>query len=929
MSIPRATYRIQLHRGFGFRDAADLVPYLAALGVSHVYCSPYLRARSGSTHGYDIIGHHELNPEIGTRAEYDSFVAALHEHGMGQLMDVVPNHMGVMAADNAWWMDVLENGQASSYADYFDIDWHPASAHLENRLLVPVLGKHYGATLEAGELALSFDAVQGTFSVHYFQHRFPIDPRTYPHVLRRVAGELDSVAEAFSRLPSREERNRFEERNAGKEALKDHLAQRCAVNPGLVREIEAAVQQINGRAGEAASFDALHELLDGQAYRLAFWRVASDEINYRRFFDINDLAALRMEKPEVFEATHAFIFELIREGAVDALRIDHPDGLYDPAAYFRRLQEKYLAVCGEGKAIEPRRPMYVVLEKIIASFEDMPHSWPVHGSTGYRFANLVNGVFVDESSARAFTRLYAGYTGVGESFEEIAKRSRHLILRTSLASELTVLANRLARIAHSRRATRDYTLNTLRQALAEVIASFPVYRTYVAEHRSSEDKRWIEWAIARARRRTRAADMSIFDFVGSALLSDEPEMRAFTMKFQQVTAPVMAKGVEDTSFYIYNRLVSLNDVGGDPATFGHGVNAFHGASAVRTAHWPHTMLATSTHDNKRAEDVRARINVLSEVPAAWRLNLRRWTRMNRSKKTTLEGTQAPSRNDEYLLYQTLLGSFDFPQTAGELGEYAKRIESYMLKAVREAKAHSSWINADADYESAVSTFVHGLLKPGRNIFLERLQEAAKTVGWLGMLNSLSMTVIKLTSPGVPDIYQGSELWDFSLVDPDNRRPVDYEKRRRLLASLPVAGRTSYARIRELFLAPHDGRAKLYLIRQLLGHRARNPDFFRNAGYTPLLAEGQRQPNVLCFARKHLDAGLLTVAPRLHASLGLGEGALPIGKAVWGDTKIAVPFLADGTSLYDIVSGRRVTIEGNCLAVADVLVDAPVAALVPD
>jgi (1->4)-alpha-D-glucan 1-alpha-D-glucosylmutase len=926
MSIPRATYRLQLHRGFGFRDAAALVPYLAALGISHVYCSPYLRARSGSMHGYDIIDHRELNPEIGSRAEFDAFVDALHQHGMGQVMDVVPNHMAVMAADNAWWMDVLENGQASVFAEHFDIDWHPASAHLANRLLVPVLGGHYGAVLEAGELALGFDAVLGTFSITYHRHRFPVDPRTYPQIMGRAAAAFKGLTEAFSALPPREAVSLSGERDAAKEALKRRFSRLCSEDSAIEPAIREVVRAINGTVGEASSFDALHELLDSQAYRLAFWQVASDEINYRRFFDVNELAALRMEREEVFEATHGLVFDLVREGAVDALRIDHPDGLYNPAAYFRRLQQKYIEVRAADAGIEPRRPLYVVLEKIVASFENMPESWTVHGSTGYRFANLVNGVFVDESAARAFGRLYSGYTGVSESFEEIARRSRHLILRTALASELTVLANRLARLAHSRRATRDYTLNTLRQALAEVIACFPVYRTYLAEDVSAEDRRWIEWAVARARKHARAADPGIFGFISSTLLSDDPAMRSFAMKFQQLTAPVMAKGVEDTSFYIYNRLLSLNDVGGDPATFGYGVNAFHGASADRAAKWPHTMLATSTHDNKRSEDVRARINVLSELPAAWRLNLRRWSRMNRSKKRLVDGAQVPSLNDEYLLYQTLLGSFPFPRSTEERIAYAKRIEAYMLKAVREAKVHTSWINQDPAYEGAVCAFVEGLLKPGRNLFFERLAEAAQTVGWLGMLNSLSITAIKLTSPGVPDIYQGNELWDWSLVDPDNRRAVDYETRRSLLARLPRADHATADEVVELFRKPHDGRVKLYVIATLLGYRKENPDVFASAGYTPVHANGLRQANLLAFARTRAGGGLVTVATRLHASLGIAEGQLPCGEAVWGDTTVALPFLKEGLELRHLLTGRRYTVRGGMLTAAEILGDVPVATL---
>ncbi len=927
MGIPRATYRLQLHQGFGFRDATALVPYLSALGVSHVYCSPYLRARSGSTHGYDIIGHHELNPEIGSRADFDAFAAALRAHGMGQIMDVVPNHMGVMAADNAWWMDVLENGQSAGHAEYFDIDWHPASAHLANRLLVPVLGGHYGALLEAGEFGLDFDSVQGTFSVNYHEHRFPVDPRTYFMILSRAGADLEGVARAFGELPPREATDRAAERNVSKETLKRGFASLCESNPRFAAAIQSTVRCYNGVPGDPASFDALHELLDAQAYRLAYWRVASDEINYRRFFDINSLAALRMERPEVFEATHAFVFELLRAGAVDGLRVDHPDGLYDPAEYFSRLQKKFIEVCAPG-AIDAERPLYVVIEKIIAPFEKLPEGWAVHGTTGYRFANLLNGLFVDEAAGKGFTRLYSGYTGVGESFEDIARNSKHLVLRTALASELTVLANRLARIAHADRATRDYTLNTLRQALADVIAAFPVYRSYMSSDVSADDRRWVEWAIARARRHTRAADDSIFDFIKATLLSDGRAARAFTMKFQQLTAPVMAKGVEDTTFYIYNRLLSLNDVGGDPAAFGYGVNAFHRASADRAAKWPHTMLATSTHDNKRSEDVRARIDVLSELPAAWRLNLRRWSRMNRSKKRVVDGARAPSRNDEYMLYQTLLGSFP-PKIAesGELAAFAKRIEGYMLKAVREAKANTSWINPNHEYEAAICGFVRGLLRPERNLFLEDLRTAAATVGWLGMLNSLSMTVIKLTSPGVPDIYQGNELWDFSLVDPDNRRPVDYEVRRAMLDRLPQPGTSPIGEIREIFHNPHDGRAKLFVIAQLLGYRRAHSDVFLHGAYLPLQAVGHRHSNVLAFARNHAQGGAVIVGTRLHASLGIAEGALPCAEAVWGDTVVQLPFVPEGTQLRHLLTGRRCVVSAGALRLAEVFADVPAAVLV--
>lgn len=953
--IPRATYRLQLNRSFTFNDATRIVSYLAALGVSHVYCSPYLRARSGSTHGYDIVDHSTLNPEIGTAEDFERFTAALAEHDMGQLVDVVPNHMGVMGADNGWWLDVLENGQASVYADFFDIDWQSAGS--AGRVLVPVLGDHYGAVLAAGELVLKFAPDEGTFSVYYHEHRLPIDPREYPRILARAlgtlerdaadsdaAGELKTLVAAFCNLPPRSLHSAegIAARAAGKQSLQRGLAELVRASPPIGAAIEAAVQSFGAAANDPASVDALHELLEAQAYRVAFWRVASDEINYRRFFDINDLAALRMENEAAFEATHRKIFDWLRAGTVDSLRIDHVDGLFDPAAYCRRLQDRYRQLGGPGAAAmaaDPqRRPLYVVTEKIIAAFEDMPQSWGVYGTTGYRFAALANGVLVDTAAEQRITRTYESFTGDHTPFSEIIVRSKHLIMRGALASELMVLANRLARIAHANRNTRDYTVSTLRQSLAEVVARFPVYRTYIAPDPQAKieesDRRYIEWAVALAKRHTRAADVSIFDFIKSVLLceadcAEQPAaaaMRAFACRFQQLTSPVMAKGVEDTAMYIYNRLVSLNDVGGEPATFGVTVGAFHGASIDRATNWPATLLATSTHDNKRSEDVRARIDVLSEFPAAWQLGLRRWARMNRSKKREVDGEPAPSRNDEYLLYQILIGTFPTgaPDDAA-LEEYRGRIERYMLKAVREAKVHTSWITPAESYEEAVRAFVAALLKPGkRNLFLEHFRESAAPFAWLGMLNSLSMTLLKYTSPGVPDCYQGCEFFDFSLVDPDNRRPVDYAARGTALVDLAArAQRERRPDMRELFAgAPGNSAAKLHLIWRLLMLRRARSSLFLHGGYTPLNVAGARERNIITFARRYAGSGVIAIAGRMFGSLDLAPGHLPCGENVWGDTRIALPFLAEGTLLRHAISGETARVTDGGIRVALAFADFP-------
>ncbi|MBI2312333.1 MAG: malto-oligosyltrehalose synthase [Betaproteobacteria bacterium] len=934
--IPLATYRLQFGGAFTFAQAAALVPYLHGLGVSHCYASPYLKARPGSRHGYDIIDHNALNPEIGTRGDYGRFVEALRRHGMGQILDLVPNHMGVMGSDNAWWLDVLENGPASVYADFFDIDWTPLKDELRYKVLLPVLGDHYGTVLDRGELTLAFDAGRGEFSVHYFEHRFPLDPAEYPRVLRhcqdRLAAALgadnpvlldcQALTTAFGHLPGRVETSadKVLERNRDKEVHKRHLADLAARSPEVAAFIAENVGEFNGRPGDQASFDALHELIKAQAFRLAFWRVASDEINYRRFFDINDLAGLRMENPAVFEATHRLVFSLIDDGSVEGLRIDHPDGLYDPGEYFRRLQAHFRGAAAEAgeTAGKPARFIYLVGEKILAEHERLPEDWPVHGTTGYRFANVLNGLFVDVSAESRLDRIYADFTGEHVDFDDLAYRCKRLIMKTAMAGELNMLARELSRIALASRHTCDFTLNSLRDALAEVGACFPVYRTYISPQEvSAADRRHIEWAVAVARKRSRAADVSVFDFVRGVLTTDIAEGRnpayrdrvlGFAMRFQQFSAPVMAKGVEDTAFYICNRLVSLNEVGGDPRSFGFSLEAFHAASRDRALNWPHTMLATSTHDSKRSEDVRARIDVLSEIPALWKLNLRRWRRLNRNKKSMADGEPAPWRNDEYLLYQALIGTWPLePPDEEALNAYRERIERYMLKAVREAKVASSWINVNTEYEAALSKFVGSLLAPGpRNLFLPELNALARQVAHFGMLNSLAMTLIKLTSPGVPDIYQGNELWDFSLVDPDNRRPVDFDRRTRLLDELTRMAEEARGdlgrRVHALLDRLSDGRAKFFVTWRALGMRRALPELFGTGDYVPIKAAGERADHVCAFARTKGANTSITVAPRLVARLLGGDMTLPLGTEAWRDTRIDVPWAA-GQAYRNVLTGE--------------------------
>jgi (1->4)-alpha-D-glucan 1-alpha-D-glucosylmutase len=834
-AVPRATYRLQLSAAFALDDAARLVPYLAQLGVSHAYCSPLLRARKGSTHGYDVVDHRSINPELGGEAALERFVETLHAHGMGLILDIVPNHMGVFGDDNAWWQDVLANGPRSRYARYFDIEWHPVNPDLEGKVLAPVLGGHYGHVLERGELVLEDGAVR------YHGHRFP---------------------------------------------LRD--------GEGL-------------RPGED-----LHALLERQCYRLAYWRVAADEINYRRFFDVNELAALRQEDAEVFEATHDTVLRLAAQGKVDGLRIDHSDGLADPARYFARLQEGYTRRGGRGT-------LYVVAEKIAAHHERVPQDWAIAGTTGYRFAAVANGLFVERAARARLERVWRTFTGVSEDFAEAAYRGRRAVLKSALAAELTMLATQLWRLARAERATRDYTLNALREALREVAACMPVYRTYLAGAPGAQDRRHIDWAVARARRRGRAADVSVFDFVRAALLGLEGRSLALAVRFQQFSAAVAAKGVEDTAFYNWMPLASLNEVGGEPDQFGITVRAFHGASADRSAHWPHTMLATSTHDHKRSEDVRSRIDVLSEMPAAWRLMLRRWGALNRAHRAHLESGPAPCAADEYLLYQTLLGTLP-PGTLDDAGlaAWRERIERYMVKAAREAKAHTSWISPSEDYENALGAFVRGLLgRLSPNPFLDDLRAQAEPIAWFGALNSLTLALVKFASPGVPDLYQGSELIELTLVDPDNRRPVDFELRARLLQEIEHSADPA-----PLATVPHDGRAKLWVISRLLQLRKRLPELFAAGAYLPLEVSGARREHVVAFARTHASGTLVIVAGRLFVKLLGAPGKLPLGEA-WEDTVLALP--PGATALENVLTGERLDAGGG-VALSRACARFPVAAL---
>ncbi|WP_218944141.1 malto-oligosyltrehalose synthase [Marinobacter changyiensis] len=950
-AIPTATYRIQLNRDFSFRDATDLIPYLHDLGISHCYCSPYLKARSGSSHGYDIVDHGSLNPEIGSQADFDDFVAKLRALGMGHILDMVPNHMGVMGDDNLWWLDVLENGPASQFGHFFDIDWTPLRRGMNNQVLIPVLGDHYGDVLDKTQLKLAFDQHEGTFSVHYYEHRFPIDPRQYPRILNRQPGKLkerfgceeptlmefQSLMTALENLPPRSStlEEELTARNRDKEFLKQRLKFLHENSPALQQHLKGVVREINKSEALGSGISSpMHELLEAQAYRLAYWRVAADEINYRRFFDINDLACLRQEEHAVFEKTHSLALALVREGKVQGLRIDHPDGLCDPAQYFHRLQ-------GD-------RPAYLIAEKILSEGERLRRAWPIHGTTGYEFAADCTGLFIDPDSADEMQSIYEAFVGHRMEFQDICYRSKKLIVQTSLASEMAVLANQLARIADADPHSRDFTLNGLRQALTEVVACFPVYRTYITDHGvTEEDRDQVDRAVQDAMKRSRAADITAFRFIRDALLLELGEglpealrrrLIQFSMSFQQYTSPVMAKGLEDTALYVYHRLVALNEVGGKPGVFGISPAAFHQANLERQANWPHSMVDTSTHDTKRSADTRARIGVLSEIPDQWREKVNHWTAINARHKHQDNDSAWPEKNTEYLLYQTLVGAWPMESLPSiDMEAFGARIRDYMLKAVKEAKQHTSWINSNAGYEESLSAFIDAILDPANSEFLEDFTGFQKSVSNLGMYVSLAQLLLKLTAPGVPDTYQGDELWNFNLVDPDNRRPVNYDQRRQTLQELKAQfdgesiDRTALSMLTDDML---DGRIKCYLTWKCLSLRRQHADLFSQGAYIVLRTRGAQADNLFAFAREHEGDTLIVAVPRL---LGRLAGATASGsgnimrRLDWGNSGIELPEQLAARDYRNHLTGESVEVtsfDNSPLLMAEQLfAEFPVALLV--
>jgi len=932
---------VQLNKEFTFNHAHGIVDYLHDLGVGDCYASSYLAAVPGSPHGYDVANPTRLNPDIGTDDEYWAWIEALHARGMGHIIDVVPNHMGIAKSANPWWLDVLENGPSSRFARCFDIEWHPIKDELAEKVLIPVLGDMYGAVLERQELSLRYE--QGAFAVHYYNETLPIAPDTYPLILDHglaewladhrgdEANELQSILTAATHLPPRDTRDpeAIAVRAREKEIVKRRLAELSSRNGAVAAFIDEAVSRLNGTIGDPHSFNDLDRLLNAQSYRLAHWRVASEEINYRRFFDVNQLAALRMEDPEVFDEVHRFIFSLVERGAATGLRIDHVDGLFNPGDYLERLQNRL-------------GHFYIIVEKILSAGEQLPRDWPIAGTTGYEFAAVVNNLFVDHRNERALDDIYSRFVRDRhnpKTFDDLAYASKKRILHETMSGDINSLGHQLNRFSERNRHFRDFTLYNLISTLKEVIACFPVYRTYVNERDqvSDHDHRYISQAVRCAKRRAPVMTSLAFDFIQRLLLkqtamssTDACEERArFIGKFQQITSPVAAKGIEDTALYLYCRLLSLNDVGSDPTIFGLDAADVHAWMRRRQERWPAALSTTSTHDMKRGEDVRARIDVLSEIPGAWKTAVAKWRALNRRHKTNVSGL-APDPAEEYLLYQTLVGAWPFGVDATTVqGSFRQRMQDYMRKVLREAKVHTSWIAPNEEYEAAVLRFLAAILDPRKSApFLHAFLPFQARVAELGIYNSLAQLAIKITAPGVPDFYQGGELWDLNLVDPDNRRPVDYDTRRAALEALKGCAEVSIARLLE---RRHDGHVKLFVTTRGLHARAAVRDLYEQGAYEALTASGAHRESVFAFARVAGGRAALTIAPRLVSSL-VPDASPPIGRTVWSDTRIALTDIP-GSRFRDAFTGAIVeaeTVDGAAsLAVGEVLSQFPVAVLLPD
>lgn len=917
--IPNTTYRVQLNKNFRFRDLIKILPYLKKIGIDTIYTSPFFKAIPGSMHGYNIIDSNCINPEIGSEQEFQNYLSALKENDLEQIIDIVPNHMGVLGAENKWWMDVLENGPASIYAKYFDIDWNPFNENIRNKVLLPILGEYYGRVIDNKEVQLSLS--ETGFQANYYSNQLPIAPDTYPLILEyRISklkekfseekfNEYQEVISCFKKLAKRIKlsKTRITTRNKNKELGKEKLAKLINSSKTIQDFIAENINELNGKVGDPKSFNNLSKILDTQSYRLCHWKVAVEEINYRRFFDINELAAIRVEEKEVFENYHKLAFSLIENSQAKGLRIDHPDGLYHPEKYFKELQDSL------------SKPTYVIIEKILERDETLNPKWKVNGTVGYDFLNSLNGIFVQENNKTAFDNLYEDFLGYDMNFEELLYQKKKSFVFFNMAAEINALGNKLDSISELSRYYRDFTRNNLTLAIGETIACFPVYRSYISPTDigvNAKDEEYIKFSTKKAKNKAAHLNPEIFIFLENVLLlklkdvlhNEEKLYRDFLLRFQQLTGPVMAKGLEDTSMYVYNKLISLNEVGGDPNSFGLSLEEFHKQNIARHKDWPYSMLASSTHDTKRSEDLRARINVLSEIPEEWKEKVLAWTKNNKKHKSPMNKTLEPRWNTEYFIYQTLIGVWTHNNNNDEL---KNRVWNYILKAIREAKLYTNWLNPNAEYETAVQNFLMGILDDAD--FLNNFLDFQEKISNFGKLNSISALVIKIGSPGVVDTYQGNEIWDYSLVDPDNRRSVDYDLRLNLL--------------NEINIELNQENLKLFILSSGLNFRKAHNDLFLDGNYIPLVVEGERKNNIVAFMRRLGSEFSIVLAARFFSELKDDIKDILDTQIDWKDTQVILPKLDNKSVVKNIFTNESFEISSDSkLQVSKVLKQLNVAIL---
>ncbi|MBD2482572.1 malto-oligosyltrehalose synthase [Planktothrix sp. FACHB-1365] len=927
MRIPLATYRIQFNPDFNFNQTKEIIAYLQELGISDLYASPIFKARSGSTHGYDVVDPNQLNPELGTQEDFDQLMEEVKNNGMGWLQDIVPNHMAY-DSQNQYLTDIFEFGSDSDYLEFFDIDWKHPYSDFQGRVLAPLLGDFYGNCLENGQLKISYG--EAGLSVNYYSLKFPLKIESYTYLITPRLKELEErlgrrhpnvikllgVLYVLKNIPHEES---SQDRRSQAVFAKGLLWELYQENSDIQKFIDENIEYLNGKTGDPESFNFLDQLLSEQFFRLSYWKVGAEELNYRRFFTVNELISVKVEDEKVFNKTHDLIFKFVRSGKFTGLRIDHIDGLYNPLQYLQGIREKVGNV-------------YLTVEKILDIEENLPSSWPMEGTSGYEFLIYLNNLFCQRKNEDRFSQIYRDVTGLSVSFKQLLIDKKRLIADRNLAGDADNLAGLLKRIAGQYRYGRDFTLHGLQTAILEVLVRFPVYRTYINEGQvSEEDRYYVQFAIqeAKGQHPELINELNLIEkfllLEYDDYLSDENKQLwlHFVRKLQQFSGPLTAKGVEDTLFYVYNRFVSLNEVGGAPYQFGISSDTFHQFNKKQAKSWPHKMNTTSTHDTKRSEDLRARLNVISEIPDEWEAQVRTWIALNRDHKIETDGRIIPDGNDEYFLYQNLIGSYPFYEA--EYPEFVERVKQFAIKAVREAKVHTAWLRPDSVYEEGFFTFVDKILNPSEdNQFLQEFRNFQQKIAFYGIFNSLSQTLIKITSPGLPDFYQGTELWDLSLVDPDNRRFVDYQKRMQFLEEIKRRSQEDIlSLIEELKSTPEDGRMKLFLIYQGLIVRKQYLEVYQQGTYIPLEITGDYAEHILAFARTYGQQIIITIVPQFLTNL-VEPKQFPLGQMIWKDTAIEIP--EEWSTDWEDTLTHQLIKGSPSLKIGDILTVFPVALL---